>query len=94
MVLAIGFRLGGGGLMPLHGALIVVFLALLAVKVFALVDAAFRAERNYVVAGKQTKQFWLVVLAIAVVSSFLGFLSLVGLVAALVYLLDVRPAVR
>jgi hypothetical protein len=94
VTLAIGFRLGGGGLMPLHGAFIVLFLALLAVKVFALVDAVTRAERKYVLAGKQTKQFWLVVLALAVASSFLGFLSILGLVAALVYLVDVRPAVR
>jgi hypothetical protein len=33
------------------------------------------------------------VLVLALVSSFLGFLSIIGLVAALVYLLDVRPAI-
>lgn len=94
MVMALG-RFGGRlALLPLHGAFFVIFVVLLAVKVVALIDAITRRERNFVLAGKQTKQFWLVVLGLAVVSSFLGFLSLVGLVAALVYLVDVRPAVR
>jgi uncharacterized membrane protein YkvI len=81
-------------LVPLTGAFIVIFLAILAVKIYALVDALTRPERAFALAGKQTKTFWSVVLVLAVLSSFLGFLSLVGLVAALVYLVDVRPAVK
>jgi hypothetical protein len=63
------------------------------VKLYALVDAAMRPERNYVIQEKKTKNFWLVVLGLAVLTSWFGFLNLIGLVAALVYLLDVRPAV-
>lgn len=80
-------------LLPLHGAFLVIFFAIVLVKLFALIDAASRPEQAFVSADKQTKQFWLVVLVLAVVSSFLGFLSVIGLVAALVYLLDVRPAI-
>lgn len=79
-------------LLPLHGAFLVVFFAIVLVKLFALVDAASRPSGAFVYAGKQTKQVWLVILALAVLSTFVGFFSLIGLVAALVYLLDVRPA--
>jgi len=80
-------------LLPLHGAFLVIFLVIVLVKLYALVDAASRPEAAYVSAGKQTKQFWLVILVVALVATFVGFLSIVGLVAALVYLLDVRPAI-
>ena len=79
-------------LWPLNGAFLVIFFAIILVKLFALIDAASRAAAGFTYAEKQTKQFWLVVLALAVVSSFLGFLSIIGLVAALVYIVDVRPA--
>jgi uncharacterized membrane protein YkvI len=78
---------------PLHGAFLVVFFAILLVKVVALIDAISRPERSFVAMEKQTKQFWLIVLVLALLSTFVGFLSLVGLVAALVYLVDVRPAI-
>jgi uncharacterized membrane protein YkvI len=78
---------------PLHGAFLVVFFAILLVKVVALIDAISRPERSYVAMEKQTKQFWLIVLVLALLSTLVGFLSLVGLVAALVYLVDVRPAI-
>ena len=81
-------------LVPLHGAFLVIFFGIALIKLFALIDAVSRPTHAFAVAGKQTKQFWLVVLTVAVLSTFLGFLSLVGLVAALVYLVDVRPAVR
>lgn len=80
-------------LLPLNGAFLVISLAILLVKVVALIDAARRPEAAFAYAGKQTKQFWIVVLVLAVVTTFLGFLSLLGLVAALVYLVDVRPAI-
>ena len=79
-------------LLPLHGAFLVIFLAIVLVKLFALIDAASRPAGAFTYAGKQTKQIWLLILGLAVLSTFLGFLSIVGLVAALVYLLDVRPA--
>lgn len=80
--------------LPLHGAFLVITLAILLVEVVALIDAATRPERAFALNGKQTKQFWLVVLVVAVLTSFLGLLRFFGLVAAIVYLVDVRPAVR
>jgi hypothetical protein len=79
-------------LWPLHGAFLVIFVAVMLVKLFALIDAASRPAGGFTYADKKTKPFWLVILALAVASTFAGFLSIVGLVAALVYLLDVRPA--
>jgi hypothetical protein len=80
-------------LLPLHGAFLVIFLAIVLIKLFALVDAATRPAGLFVYAEKLTKPIWLAILAAALLSTFLGFLSLIGLVAALVYLLDVRPAI-
>jgi hypothetical protein len=81
-------------LFPLSGAFFVIFVAVFALKVWALVDALARHEAAFPAAGKQTKVFWVVVLVLALFSGFLGFLSILGLVAAIVYLVDVRPAVR
>ena len=80
-------------LWPLHGAFLLIFIVIVLVKLFALIDATSRPQAAFVSAGKQTKQFWLVILVLAVLATFVGFLSLIGLVAALVYLLDVRPAI-
>jgi hypothetical protein len=80
-------------LWPLTGAFIVIHVVIALVKLFALIDAAAKPAGAFVYAEKQTKKFWLVVLVIALATTLLGFLSIVGLVAALVYLLDVRPAV-
>lgn len=73
------------------------FFALMGVKVWALVDALTRPAAAYVAAEKLTKQGWLLILGLTVVSSLiwsspLGLLSIVGTVAAFVYLLDARPA--
>ena len=80
-------------LWPLHGAFLVINLAIVLIKLFALIDAASRPVGAFTYADKQTKKFWLAVLALAVASTFAGFFSLIGLVAALVYILDVRPAI-
>ncbi len=72
-------------------------LGTLAVKVWALVDACTRPQPAFPAAGKLTKVAWLVILILAVVFSFASPISLPGLagtVAAIVYLVDVRPAVR
>ncbi|MGN6475110.1 MAG: DUF2516 family protein [Mycobacteriales bacterium] len=75
-------------LFPLHGVFLIIALASLVLRIVALVDALLRPEAAFVAAGKQTKGFWLLAL-------FLGmFITLVGLIAAIVYLVDVRPAVR
>src|SRR5436305_476432 len=49
-------------LLPLHGAFLVIFFAIVLVKLFALIDAASRREALFVSAGKQTTQVWLGVL--------------------------------
>jgi hypothetical protein len=79
-------------LLPLHGAFLVITLVIIVVKIAALIDAAIRPQRNYVISDKKTKKFWLVILGLAVLTSWLGFLNIIGLVAALVYWVDVRPA--
>ena len=81
-------------LLPLRGFFWVLFLAVLVVKVFALIDCIMVPERAFVAAGKQTKVIWTVILVVAVLVTFGSFLTILGLIAALVYLLDVRPAVR
>ncbi|MEY9839122.1 DUF2516 family protein [Streptomyces sp. 846.5] len=75
-------------------------LALLVFKVFVFIDAAFRREDAYRAVDKQTKPFWLIVLGLAVAVSVFAvpglgqMLSLIGLVAAIVYMVDVRPRIR
>ena len=65
---------------------------------FAFVDAAFRRQDAYRAADKNNKAFWLIILGIAAVVmklfSVLSFLPVIGLVAVIVYMVDVRPAVR
>ncbi|WP_441251651.1 DUF2516 family protein [Kitasatospora sp. McL0602] len=74
--------------------------AMVCFKLFAFGDALTRREDAFRAADKKTKQFWLVVLGLALGvdllfgASVLGMLGLVGLVAAIVYMVDVRPAVR
>lgn len=73
------------------------FFALMGVKVWALVDAITRPAEAYVAAGKLTKQAWLLILGLTVASALLwrsplGLFSIIGTVAAFVYLLDVKPA--
>jgi hypothetical protein len=70
----------------------------LALTLWAFVDALVRPAAGYVAAGKLTKPAWLAITAIAaVVIYFQGpmtFLGLPAVIAAVVYLVDVRPAVR
>jgi hypothetical protein len=77
-----------------------VFLALTVVKLWALVDAITRPAAAFPAADKQTKNLWLTLLGLAVatdvffVTGALGLFMLAGTVASLVYIVDVRPAVR
>ncbi|MEU8674305.1 DUF2516 family protein [Streptomyces sp. NPDC048560] len=80
------------------GLMSLLSLALILLSGFALVDAVIRREDAYRAADKQTKPFWLVILAIAFVVIWLfpimSFLPIIGLIATIVYIVDVRPAVR
>src|SRR4029079_9643714 len=75
-------------------------LAALACEVFALVDALRHRPDAYVAAAKRAKNFWSILLLVAVILgvvtlfNVLNLFGLVGFVAAAVYLTDVRPALR
>ncbi len=79
--------------------LYLLFVVLLAVKLWALIDALFHKDESYVAADKQNKAFWLLLLVIFFVLQFLlqdprQILNLIGTVVAFVYLADVRPTLR
>ena len=65
--------------------------------VLGLVDVARRKDAVFPAVGKQTKTFWVVVLAVSALAFLLfGPVSLLGLpaaVATIVYFVDVKPAV-
>ncbi|QNP71903.1 DUF2516 family protein [Streptomyces roseirectus] len=73
-------------------------LALIAFSGFALIDAGLRREDGYRAVDKQTKPFWMIILGLAFVVNLifpiLSFLPIIGLVATIVYMVDVRPALR
>ena len=73
-------------------------LALIAFTGFAFFDAALRREDAYRAVDKQTKPFWLIILglafAVSLIFPVLSFLPIIGLVATIVYMVDVRPAIR
>lgn len=80
----------------LYGAVMYAAMALtLGVKLYALVDAAVRPQWAYKAAGiAWSKPVWLVVLGLAVLLTGLGMLGIIAIVAAVFYLVDVRPKVR
>jgi hypothetical protein len=70
----------------------------LALALWAFVDALVRPAAGYVAAGKLTKPGWAAITGLsALVIYWMGPMSFLGLpavIAAVVYLVDVRPAVR
>ncbi|KOU46316.1 DUF2516 family protein [Streptomyces sp. NPDC060334] len=79
------------GVIPLLGY------AMLALAVVAFVLALMARDDAYRAADKKTKTFWLVILGITIlVDFFLGmlFLQIAGLVASIVFMVDVRPALK
>ncbi len=77
--------------------MLVVELALLAVKVFTFVNSLLWSAESYTAAGKMTKPAWTIILGLGLAVQFvfpglLNLLNLVFTIAALVYLADVRPA--
>jgi len=86
-------------MLSFQGLLYAVLLyAALALTVWALVDALIRPAAGYVAAGKLTKPGWAAILALSVLVMMwqgpMSFLGLPAVIAAIVYLVDVRPAVR
>ena len=86
-------------LAPANYFLIAVNLVLLGLAVWAFADAAIRPAAAFPAAGKLTKPAWLGITGISVGLCMLG-VGLLGLlggvvaIAVIVYLVDVRPAVR
>jgi len=79
--------------------LLIVELALLGVKIFALVSCLMYTSEAYAAANKLTKPAWGAILGLGLVvqivmagSSPIGILNLAFTIAALVFLADVRPA--
>ncbi|GLY27499.1 DUF2516 family protein [Kineosporia sp. NBRC 101731] len=72
----------------------------LGVQAFALIDALRQRTDAFVAAGKLTKPIWLAILAVAAAIGVIfvfnpfGFFDLIAFVAAAVYLVDVRPAIK
>ena len=79
----------------------VLFFGGVALRMWAVVDCALRKTAAFPVVNKMTKLTWLAITAfsgligsIPQLGSPLNVLSLASVVVALVYLTDVRPAVR
>lgn len=71
---------------------------LMVLKVYAVVDCARRPAEAFAAYGKLTKPVWLAITGAAAALQLLswsvfGIFSIAGTVAAIVYLVDVRPAV-
>lgn len=76
---------------------LVTFLVFTGFAVAAFAFAATAREDAYRAADKQTKKFWLILLGINLVLNLLLpmlFLQIAGLIAAIVFMVDVRPAIR
>ena len=80
----------------LSSFLAIISLAVLVGQIVVLVDAALRREDAYRAAGKLTKPGWLIILTVAIAANMLlGLLfTIVGVVVAMVYWVDVRPALK
>jgi hypothetical protein len=73
--------------------------AVVALALWAFVDALIRPAPGYVAAGKLTKPAWAGITALALVIAYFtqplaGFFWVPAVVASAVYLVDVRPALR
>jgi hypothetical protein len=74
-----------------------IVLALLALKMWALVDAIMRPAQAFLATDKQTKTAWLWILGLTLATHLMfpyptATLSLIGDIAAIVYIVDVKPA--
>ncbi|WP_206439314.1 DUF2516 family protein [Streptomyces scabichelini] len=79
------------------GFMSLLFLAMLVLAVAALVLAAMARDDAYVAADKKNKMFWLIILGVTVAVNLLVpilFLQIAGLIATIVFFVDVRPALK
>ena len=76
-----------------------VSLGMFVAQAVAFVDALAHSKEAYVAGDKLTKQAWCIILGLALVAHMLiwdpiSLFNLVGIVATIVYLVDVRPTLR
>ncbi|WP_406484012.1 DUF2516 family protein [Streptomyces sp. NBC_01568] len=79
------------------GVIPLLMLAMRVLAVVAFVFALVAREDAYRAAEKQSKTFWLVLLGVTVAVGFVPgmmFLRIAGLVATIVFFVDVRPALK
>jgi hypothetical protein len=74
-------------------------LGLFVLQAWAFIDAVSRRPDAFVAADKLTKPAWLIILGLALVAHMLiwspfSMLNLAGAVAAIVYIVDARPAIQ
>jgi hypothetical protein len=76
----------------------VLYWGVLALTAWAFVDSLIRPAAGFVAAGKLTKPGWAAITGLAALIIFwqgpVSFLGLPAVIATVVYLVDVRPAVR
>lgn len=80
---------------------LVVSTLLLGLKAWAFIDSVTHSAEAYEAAGKLTKTAWMIILGVSLAAAILlwgsspiNLISIVGTVASLVYLVDVRPTIR
>jgi hypothetical protein len=78
---------------------LVLWVVMVAVGVYAFVDALRRPPQAYAYVGKRPKNFWLLVTGIAAGAQFVlasptNFIALIALVASFVYLFGIRPELQ
>jgi asparagine N-glycosylation enzyme membrane subunit Stt3 len=77
-----------------------IYLVTFVASLFALIEALRTPASAFEIMDKQTKKLWVILTGLATGLSLLavltgtGFLVIMGLVATLIFLLDVRPAVK
>ena len=81
------------------GIVMIATLAVFVIQVWAFVDALTRKPAEFQAGNKMTKQAWLIILGLALVAHMLfwspiSLLNIAGTIAAIVYLVDVRPVLR
>jgi hypothetical protein len=79
--------------------LLVLYVGAQALTLWAFVDALVRPASGFLAAGKLTKPGWAAITGLATLIIFwqqnpMTLLGLPAVIAAIVYLVDVRPAVR
>lgn len=77
---------------------LVIWVVLLAIKVFAAVDSLRWSNSHYVSAGKLNRTVWLVItvasLAFHFITGPVSLLNIAGTIGSIVYVVDVRPALQ